>query len=255
MGSPVPRIILRPLRLRTWRELAFVLLGGVTRSLASCVQASPGWTAGLRCLWHADTASASSRALVLRDRWSVRSTPRSVRQLVARRGPLGVTLPRGRSRTRADGGGEVDRGDRRGARSSSRERGREARPLDLRQARDRARRSRPPPRPGASSPTSARPRVSGWRWRSGTGSRRNAADARRLGGLLPVDAAMSSGTSRTYETERPTACPQCETELVGRCPSCDARLPSAFQVECEECGAPLRENELFGGPIRRAGAS
>jgi len=55
------------------------------------------------------------------------------------------------------------------------------------------------------------------------------------------------------ETERPTACPQCETELVGRCPSCDARLPSAFQVECEECGAQLRENELFGGPIRRAG--
>jgi predicted nucleic acid-binding Zn ribbon protein len=44
------------------------------------------------------------------------------------------------------------------------------------------------------------------------------------------------------ETERPTACPQC-----------DARLPSAFQVECEECGAQLRENELFGGPIRRAG--
>jgi len=55
------------------------------------------------------------------------------------------------------------------------------------------------------------------------------------------------------EVERPTACPQCGTELVARCPSCDARLPSAFQVACEECGAPLREKELFGGPIRRAG--
>ena len=56
-----------------------------------------------------------------------------------------------------------------------------------------------------------------------------------------------------HEEERPAACPQCETELVARCPSCDARLPSAFQVECEECGAPLRENELFGGLIRRPG--
>jgi RNase P subunit RPR2 len=57
----------------------------------------------------------------------------------------------------------------------------------------------------------------------------------------------------THENERPTVCPQCSTALVARCPSCDARLPSAFQVECEECGAELRPNELFGGPIRRAG--
>ena len=56
-----------------------------------------------------------------------------------------------------------------------------------------------------------------------------------------------------HEELRPTLCPQCEATLVARCPSCDARLPSAFQVECEECGTPLRENELFGGPIRRAG--
>ena len=55
------------------------------------------------------------------------------------------------------------------------------------------------------------------------------------------------------EAERPTRCPQCETELVARCPSCDARLPSAFQVECEECGSALRENQLFGVPIRRVG--
>jgi RNase P subunit RPR2 len=56
-----------------------------------------------------------------------------------------------------------------------------------------------------------------------------------------------------HEAERPTVCPQCATLLVARCPSCDARLPSAFQVECEECGAVLRENALFGGPIRRPG--
>jgi hypothetical protein len=56
-----------------------------------------------------------------------------------------------------------------------------------------------------------------------------------------------------HEAERPTVCPQCKTPLVSRCPACDARLPSAFQVECEECGAPLRPNELFGRPIRRRG--
>jgi predicted RNA-binding Zn-ribbon protein involved in translation (DUF1610 family) len=54
-----------------------------------------------------------------------------------------------------------------------------------------------------------------------------------------------------FEPERPTCCPLCGTDLVARCPSCDARLPSAFQVECEECGVALRKNELFGGPIRR----
>ena len=56
-----------------------------------------------------------------------------------------------------------------------------------------------------------------------------------------------------HEEACPTVCPQCATTLIARCPSCDARLPSAFQVECEECGAALRPNELFGGPIRRPG--
>ena len=36
-----------------------------------------------------------------------------------------------------------------------------------------------------------------------------------------------------------------------RCPACAARLPSAFQIDCEDCGAELRPNELFGVPIRR----
>ena len=56
-----------------------------------------------------------------------------------------------------------------------------------------------------------------------------------------------------HEDERPTTCPQCSETLIARCPACDARLPSAFQVECEECGAELRPNELFGGAIRRQG--
>jgi RNase P subunit RPR2 len=56
-----------------------------------------------------------------------------------------------------------------------------------------------------------------------------------------------------HEELRPIVCPQCSTTLVARCPSCDARIPSAFQVECEDCGAALRPNELFGGAIRRPG--
>jgi ribosomal protein S27E len=48
-------------------------------------------------------------------------------------------------------------------------------------------------------------------------------------------------------------CPFCAGEMRHRCPACGARLPSAFQVECEECGAELRPNELFGVPIRKQG--
>jgi hypothetical protein len=55
------------------------------------------------------------------------------------------------------------------------------------------------------------------------------------------------------EAELPPACPHCEGELRSRCPACEARLPSAFQVECEECGAALREPELFGSRIRKPG--
>ena len=55
------------------------------------------------------------------------------------------------------------------------------------------------------------------------------------------------------EAELPPECPQCAGTLRSRCPACGARFPSAFQVECEECGADVRPNALFGGPIRRRG--
>lgn len=53
------------------------------------------------------------------------------------------------------------------------------------------------------------------------------------------------------EAALPEACPFCAGELRHRCPACNALLPSAFQIDCEDCGAPLRPNELFGIPIRR----
>ena len=55
------------------------------------------------------------------------------------------------------------------------------------------------------------------------------------------------------EQELPVACPQCAGELRHRCPTCGARFPSAFQVECEECGAEVRPNTLFGTAIRKPG--
>jgi rRNA maturation endonuclease Nob1 len=55
------------------------------------------------------------------------------------------------------------------------------------------------------------------------------------------------------ESGLPAACPHCGGELRSRCLGCNALIASAFAIECEECGAPLRAPELFGGPIRRAG--
>jgi rRNA maturation endonuclease Nob1 len=55
------------------------------------------------------------------------------------------------------------------------------------------------------------------------------------------------------EAEVPAGCPQCGGELRRRCPRCGARIPSAFSVECEECGAPVRAADLFGVRIRKPG--
>jgi predicted RNA-binding Zn-ribbon protein involved in translation (DUF1610 family) len=54
-----------------------------------------------------------------------------------------------------------------------------------------------------------------------------------------------------FEAEVPRECPQCGGEMLRRCPACNAAFSSAFAVACEECGAQLRANELFGSPIRR----
>ena len=54
-----------------------------------------------------------------------------------------------------------------------------------------------------------------------------------------------------FESELPSACPQCGGDLLRRCPSCGAPFSSVATVDCEECGAPVRPNELFGSRIRR----
>jgi ribosomal protein S27E len=54
------------------------------------------------------------------------------------------------------------------------------------------------------------------------------------------------------EGEMPASCPACGGAMRHRCPQCDARFSSVFAVECETCGAALREAEHFGTPIRRS---
>jgi DNA-directed RNA polymerase subunit RPC12/RpoP len=58
-----------------------------------------------------------------------------------------------------------------------------------------------------------------------------------------------------FEAELPTTCPQCGGELLRRCPSCGAAFSSLAVVDCEECGQPVRPNELFGAKIRRTKAT
>ena len=55
-----------------------------------------------------------------------------------------------------------------------------------------------------------------------------------------------------HEAEVPDECPQCGGELLRRCKACDAPFSSIAAVDCEECGEPLRADELFGSKIRRA---
>jgi hypothetical protein len=54
-----------------------------------------------------------------------------------------------------------------------------------------------------------------------------------------------------FEDQLPRSCLQCDGELRSRCPACGARFSSAFAVDCEACGAPLRPAEQFGVPIRK----
>jgi len=54
-----------------------------------------------------------------------------------------------------------------------------------------------------------------------------------------------------YEADLPGSCPTCGADLVSRCAQCNAMIPSVFAVECEDCGAALRDPEGFGVPIRK----
>jgi predicted nucleic acid-binding Zn ribbon protein len=54
-----------------------------------------------------------------------------------------------------------------------------------------------------------------------------------------------------WADDLPSACPQCGGEMRSRCPRCEARFSSAFAVECEACGGPLRPAEQLGVRIRR----
>jgi predicted RNA-binding Zn-ribbon protein involved in translation (DUF1610 family) len=66
---------------------------------------------------------------------------------------------------------------------------------------------------------------------------------------------VSCGFAQRYfeelEHDLPSECPQCGGAMLSRCPSCNARLASAFAVDCEECGAQLRAAELHGVRIRK----
>jgi hypothetical protein len=55
-----------------------------------------------------------------------------------------------------------------------------------------------------------------------------------------------------FEADLPAACAVCGGEMLHRCKACGAPFSSTFAVDCEECGAPLRDAELFGVPIRKA---
>jgi predicted nucleic acid-binding Zn ribbon protein len=54
-----------------------------------------------------------------------------------------------------------------------------------------------------------------------------------------------------FEKDVPDTCTQCGGELLRRCKGCGAPFSSLAVVDCEECGAPVRANELFGSKIRR----
>jgi hypothetical protein len=68
---------------------------------------------------------------------------------------------------------------------------------------------------------------------------------------------LGCGHVQRYFTEGidqvPAVCPTCGGEMRAECPSCGARFASAFAVVCEGCGEALREPELFGAQIRKAG--
>jgi hypothetical protein len=67
---------------------------------------------------------------------------------------------------------------------------------------------------------------------------------------------LDCGAARRWfiddEADVPDTC-VCGGTMLRRCPACSAPFSSTFAVECEECGAKLREPELLGMRIRKAG--
>ena len=70
---------------------------------------------------------------------------------------------------------------------------------------------------------------------------------------------LDCGAARRWfedgEAEVPERCPGCGGPMLRRCPACDAPFSSTFAVECEQCGASLREPELNGMRIRKPDGS
>jgi len=54
-----------------------------------------------------------------------------------------------------------------------------------------------------------------------------------------------------FEEELGDECAQCGGVMLRRCQTCNEPFASAFAVNCESCGAALRDPELFGTKIRR----
>jgi ribosomal protein S27E len=72
-----------------------------------------------------------------------------------------------------------------------------------------------------------------------------------------VSVCLGCGHARRYfdeqEQEISATCPACGGEVRSRCPDCGARFSSAFAVDCEACGEPLRAATVLGVAIRRPG--
>ena len=68
---------------------------------------------------------------------------------------------------------------------------------------------------------------------------------------------LQCGAARRWfeesEAELSPVCATCGGAMLHRCPACQAPFSSTFAIECEECGAALREPELHGMRIRRPG--
>ncbi len=68
---------------------------------------------------------------------------------------------------------------------------------------------------------------------------------------------LQCGAARRWfedsEGELSSECPTCGGKMLHRCPVCQAPFSSTFAIQCEECGTGLREPELLGMRIRKAG--